>query len=69
MTEAVVRVLKDAGDLGLTLEEAMHRVSILIERPWPRGVFFGQQAYHLGGVYDPDNARWRYQEAESLEEA
>lgn len=69
MTEAVVRVLKDAGDIGLTLDEAMHRVSILIERPWPDGVFFGQQAYHLGGVYDPDNARWRYQEAESTEEA
>lgn len=69
MTEAVVRVLKDAGSIGLTIEEAMQRVSILIERPWPKGTFFGQQAYHLGGVYDPVNARWRYQETESLEEA
>lgn len=69
MSEAVVRVLKDAGSIGLTIEEAMHRVSILIERPWPKGCFFGQQAYHLGGVYDPVNARWRYQESESLEDA
>lgn len=69
MKEAVIRVLKDAGSIGLTLEDAMHRVSILIERPWPKGVFFGQQAYHLGGVYDSDDARWRYQETESLEEA
>lgn len=69
MTEAVVRVLKDAGGIGLTIDEAMQRVSILIERPWPKGAFFGQQAYHLGGVYDPVNGRWRYQESESLEEA
>ena len=69
MTQAIVRVLKDAGSIGLTLDEAMQRVSILIERPWPKGTFFGPQACGLGGVYDPETARWRYQETESLEEA
>jgi hypothetical protein len=68
MTEAIVRVLKDAGADGLTLEEGMRRVEILIERPWPKGVFFGQNAFHHGGVYVPETARWRYQEAESTEE-
>lgn len=69
MTQAIVRALKDAGSIGLTLEEAMQRVSILIERPWPKGTFFGPQACGLGGVYEPETARWRYQESESLEEA
>jgi hypothetical protein len=69
MTEAVVRVLKDAGSIGVTVEDAMHRVSILIERPWPKNVFFGQQACSHGGVFDPDTELWHYHESESMEES
>lgn len=68
MTEAIIRVLKDAGSEGVALDEAMKRVELLIERPWPKGTFFGPQACTIGGVYNADTSRWSYQEAEATEE-
>lgn len=68
MTEAIVRVLKDAGPDGILLEEAIRRVELLIERPWPKGTFFGTQACNRGGVYNSDSSRWCYQEVEVTEE-
>lgn len=74
MREAMLQVLKGAGQNGTTIQEGMARVSELLERPFPPNLFFGQISFHLGAVYDETTKLWRLPSedeplAESEEEA
>jgi hypothetical protein len=59
ISEALRKVLANAGQEGVTIQEGMVRMTDLLGRPFPPNLFFGQISWHVGAVYDETTKRWR----------